>query len=91
MDSALKPWVIGQFGPNSQEAIDFGFPPKKTATLSVEEKVQAVAQAKATREARGTMGKKARLKIKGVVPSPATVHPGAASVVPTPPPTPAAT
>ena len=27
-DSALKPWVIGQFGPNSQEAIDFGFPPR---------------------------------------------------------------
>jgi hypothetical protein len=70
-DNALKPWVIGQFGPNSQEAIDFGFPPRKTPTRTPEEKVQAVAQAKATREARGTMGKKERLKIKGVVPSPA--------------------
>src|ERR1700722_8530352 len=61
-DRALKPWVINQFGATSQQAIDFGFPPNKTPVRTVESKKQAVELALATREARGTMGKKEKLK-----------------------------
>jgi hypothetical protein len=57
-DRAVKAWVNNEFGVGSQQAIDFGFPAPKQAKRTAESKVNAVALAKATRKARGTMGKK---------------------------------
>ncbi len=48
---------------------DFGYATRRKVARSVQEKAAAVAQAKATREARGTMGPRARAKIRGVVPA----------------------
>jgi hypothetical protein len=83
-DRALKPWVNNQFGVGSQQAIDFGFPPPKKPQRTVHSKAHAVLQGQATREARGTMGKKERLKVKGVVASPGAPAPvGPATPAPT--------
>jgi hypothetical protein len=57
-DMALSAWVTTKFGAGSQQALDFGFAPRKAATRTVVSKAKAAAQAKATREARHTMGKK---------------------------------
>jgi hypothetical protein len=67
-DRALKPWVVSRFGTGSKEALDFGFAPAKATARSPEDKAKAVKQAAATREARHTMGPKAKLKIRGVLP-----------------------
>jgi len=69
-DRAVKAWVVNEFGEGSQQAIDFGFPPPKKATRTVESKVNAVALAKATRAARHTMGKKQKSLIKGTMVAP---------------------
>jgi hypothetical protein len=69
-DRAVKAWVTNEFGVGSQQAIDFGFPAPKAAKRTVESKVNAVLQAQATRKARGTMGKKQKSLIKGVVTAP---------------------
>ena len=66
-DAALKAWVRAQFGVESTEAIDFGFPPPRTGVRTVEEKALAVARAKATRKARHTMGKRQKEGIRGTV------------------------
>ena len=68
-DRALKAYVVNQFGVSSQEAMNFGFPPPKTAARSVDSKALAVARAKATRKARHTMGRKQKEQIKGTVES----------------------
>jgi hypothetical protein len=47
---------------------DFGYALPRKVTRTVEEKTAAVAQAKATRQARHTLGPKAKAKIKGTVP-----------------------
>jgi hypothetical protein len=67
-DRALKPWVVNTFGADSQAAHDFGFPPNKVPVHNVQKKAHAVAQSKATRTARHTMGKKQKAKIKGTLP-----------------------
>jgi hypothetical protein len=67
-ERALKPWVVSRFGTGSKEALDFGFAPPKVTVRSPEDKARAVKQAAATREARHTMGPKAKLKIRGVLP-----------------------
>jgi hypothetical protein len=67
-DRALKAWAVHEFGVTSQQALDFGFPPAKVPTMTVEQKKESVRRAKATREARHTMGKRQREKIRGVVP-----------------------
>jgi hypothetical protein len=56
-DRALQAWAANEFGVESKEAIDFGFPPPRKPELTVEAKALAVARRKATREARGTMGR----------------------------------
>ncbi len=69
-DESLKAWVLARFGAGSTEASGFGFVPRKQPAVSGREtRAAAVVQNKATREARGTVGKKAKLKIKGVVPT----------------------
>ena len=99
-DESLRSWVLITYGPESQEAHDFGFVPKVRATVSTETRATAVALGKATRKARGTTGKKAKLKIKGTLETPVaapeivavpSAAPAAAtpsvSPVPSPPPT----
>ena len=83
----FKFFVIAQYG-DTQDASttlsDFGYAPRKTPTKSLAAKTQAAEQAKATREARGTMGPKAKAKIKGTVATPAPVE---GSSTPSPAPT----
>jgi hypothetical protein len=69
-DKALSAWVTTKFGAGSQTALDFGFAPRKAATITVDTKAKAQVQAKATRVARHTMGKKQKSLIKGVVVTP---------------------
>jgi hypothetical protein len=65
IEPALKAWVINQYGVESKEAHDFGFPPPKVPVRTVESKVTALARGEATRKARHTMGKKQKGKVKG--------------------------
>jgi hypothetical protein len=67
IDDGLKAWVAGRFGANSQQAHEFGYPPRKAAKKDAETKWHAVEQSRATREARHTMGKNQRERIKGTV------------------------
>jgi hypothetical protein len=66
-DQALKAWAGAEFGIESKEAIDFGFPPAKKPVLTAEAKALAVARRKATREARHTMGKNQKGEIRGML------------------------
>lgn len=63
----LKNWVLNTLGADSNAASEFGYSAPKKAKKTPEEVANAVLLAKATREARGTMGKKAKLKIKGTL------------------------
>ncbi len=71
-DAALQPYVFQRFGANSTEAHDFGFYPRKVTEKSVAVRAKASLLGQATRQARGTMGKKAKLKIKGSLSSEAS-------------------
>jgi len=73
-DAALRAWVRAEFGVESTEAIDFGFPAPRKPVRTLEEKTLAAARTKATRAARHTMGKRQKEEIRGML------------VVPTPPP-----
>jgi hypothetical protein len=68
---AIQAQVKARHG-EAQEAetvyADFGYALPRKVTRTVDEKAAAVAQAKATREARRTMGPKARAKIRGTAP-----------------------
>jgi hypothetical protein len=66
-DRALRAWAANEFGIESKEAIDFGFPPSRKPELTVEAKALAVARRKATREARGTMGKRQKEGVRGTL------------------------
>ena len=88
---AIQAQVQSQYAeaPNAEAVLaDFGYAPRKKAIKTVAQKTAAVAQAKATRAARGTKGPKAKAKIKGTV-VPATVAEVLAPAVP-PTPVPAA-
>jgi hypothetical protein len=69
-DRALKAWARGEFGVESTEVNDFGFPVPKKAVLTVEQKALAVERGRATRKARGTMGRRQKEPIRGAVPPP---------------------
>jgi hypothetical protein len=73
---AIKKYVETVYGVGSAEYLAMGFAVPKKPQQIAESKAHAVAQAKATRTARGTLGKKQKLAIKGVV-APATVTPPA--------------
>jgi hypothetical protein len=64
--SAFQNIVKGMFQDPSALA-DFGLTPRKSGKKTVEVKSTAVAKNLATRQARGTMGKKQKAKIKGSV------------------------
>lgn len=68
-DEALKSYVLNRFGANSSEAHDFGYAARKVGAASAATKARAVRLNQATREARGTVGKKKKLKIKGTLPA----------------------
>ena len=77
-DEAMKSWVLQLFGDGSAEATEFGYAARKKPQISAEDRAKAVERRQATRDARGTMGKKEKLKIRGVVPSVAAVEPASA-------------
>jgi hypothetical protein len=64
---ALKAHILGNFGPAAITMLeDFGIPvPKPAGKKTVASKAKGVANAKATRVARGTLGKVQKSKIKG--------------------------
>ena len=68
VERGLGPWVKGQFGVDSHQALAFGFGERPRAVRSLSDKARSAELALATRKARGTMSKKARAKIKGVLP-----------------------
>jgi hypothetical protein len=75
----LKAYLQGNYGGELllQMLQDMGFPlPKGSGKKTVEAKAHAIAQTKATREARHTMGRRQRERIKGVV-APQAPAPGA--------------
>jgi hypothetical protein len=59
IEAGLKAWVVAQFGPGSNQALEFGYTSRKRTAPSSETKANAAKLAKATRVARGTdKGKK---------------------------------
>jgi hypothetical protein len=70
--AALQSLVKSQLGSTETVLGDFGFTTPKPQTPSEATKAAAVVKRKATREARGTKGKRQKAAIKGQVPAPAT-------------------
>ncbi len=66
----LRVQVFGLFGRESPKVKSFTFAPPKKPVRTAEQKKQTAAKARATREARGTKGRRARLEIKGTVEAP---------------------
>jgi len=89
----IKASVVAQFGDtqdSSQKLEDFGFTPRKARSKNVAVKTEAADKGRATRKARGTMGKKEKSKIKGTVaPQPPTGGPATTGPAPTASPAPA--
>jgi hypothetical protein len=76
---ALRQYVMNVFGETSPVLSDFGFSPPKRATRTPEQKAASAAKAKATRQARHTMGKKQKKNVKGSVTATLLVTPTNAS------------
>ena len=70
-DAGLKAWITTQFGARSTQAQELGFAPANPQAKTAEVKFVAVQKMLATREARGTKGKRQREKIKGTIVAPA--------------------
>jgi len=68
LDEGLKAWLTTNYGLESTIAAAFGFAPRKKTVKSPATKKAAAEKNRATRKARNTMGKRQRLKIKGVLP-----------------------
>ena len=66
-DKGLKAWVTGQYGAESQAALQFGFLTPKIGAKTAATKAEAVVKVLATRKARMTMGKRQTEKIKGTI------------------------
>ncbi len=86
--SGVRQGILLMFAGAVDTLADFGLKPRKApAVRSPAEKAAATAKAKATREARHTMGSKQKASIKGTVTVPATAPaanaPTAATVTPT--------
>jgi hypothetical protein len=65
---AYKRWLLTTFGTATQTLADFGVPPPKARTpRTSEQNAAAAAKRTATRKARGTVGKKKKLAVKGDV------------------------
>ena len=86
---AFESFVRTAFGGKPEILADFGLAPKKVKTpLTVEQQAAAKAKRAATRKARGTIGKKKKLAIKGnvtgIIVTPVTEPPPVAVVTPAP-------
>ena len=67
VSAALRQWVLNRFGATSAEVHDFGYAPRKPSEPTAETKARAVRLNEATRRARGTIGRKKKLAIKGTL------------------------
>ena len=76
--TALRSFLAAQYGVGSTMYTDCGFVARKKATMTNDVVTTRIQKNLATRKARNTMGKKQRLKVKGVV-QPATTQPAATS------------
>ena len=85
VQTTLRDHVSATFGAASTEFADFGFKPKAVRTVEAKTKADAVVKRAATRDARHTMGKRARLKVTG-----ATAAAASSATPPAPPAAPAA-
>ena len=65
----MKQGLLVAFGGQLDTLADFGLTARAKHVTTPEEKLAATDKAKATREARHTMGSKQRAAIKGVVPA----------------------
>ncbi len=63
----LQQSLAGRFGASGAQMAEFGFAPAKPRKVSAKTKAAAAVKAKATRQARGTMGKKQKKDVKGGV------------------------
>jgi hypothetical protein len=77
---ALRSYLIGTYGAKSATVAEFGFAPKQAAVVVVATKAAANEKRKATRAARGTLGKKQKQGIKGAVPAASASAPVAPAV-----------
>ena len=79
---ALRAHLLSAYGGSSQIVADFSFTPKPRTT-TVAAQAAGVAKRLATRKARGTMGKKQKAKITGVV-APVVTAPASGESAPAP-------
>jgi hypothetical protein len=70
VDASVLAWAVETYGPNSPQAKTFGYVAPNPAKPTAQTRAAAVAKSKATREARGTAGKKQKKKITGTPSSP---------------------
>ena len=68
VEMGLKQYVLNAFGKTSPLLADFGFSAPKVTPQTIETKSVAIQKRGATRDARHTMGKKQKAKIKGTLP-----------------------
>jgi len=64
-EQSLRSVVHGMFSQSPDNLAVFGLKPRKIPVESAETRAKAVAKARATRKARGTLGPKAKLKVTG--------------------------
>jgi hypothetical protein len=86
--TALRQALLSAYAGKVDALADFGLTARKTPVVTPAKRAAAALKAKATREARGTMGKKQKAQIKpSVTVTPATVIVGkpATPATPTPP------
>ena len=84
--AAYKKYLTATCGNAAQALGDYGIAlPQVRKPLTVEAKSAKVAQGLATREARGTIGPKKRLKIKGTVAKATAEAPAPPAIVPAKP------
>jgi hypothetical protein len=87
--SALKQTLQAMFSDSVDSLADFGLTPRKPRVITPAKKAAAALKAKATREARHTMGKIQKKDIKGVAPATTPATPAPTSTKgPSPMPTP---
>jgi hypothetical protein len=67
LEFPLKTWALNYFGAESEAVANIGYAAPKKGVKSPEVLARAVRLAKATREARGTMGKRQRERVKGQI------------------------
>jgi hypothetical protein len=76
VDEDVLRWAAGTYGENSAEAKAFGYVKPSHTPLTAQEKADAVAKAKATKEARGEVGKKAKAAVPTAPAEPPPAPPG---------------